>query len=162
METFLTHEKIDRFATDCQKAIRKYAVASGIGAALPIPGSELATDAVMASAMIDEVLRRFRLRQADIEMLNLEAKAVLLCAAKDQGCRLVGKAVTKRLLVQIAGGSALTATARRLVKYAPLLGQVISAGIGYAAMVALGNIVINECVRVRKSIILNGASRRIA
>ena len=161
METFLTHEEIDRSAADCRRAVRKYAACSGLAAALPVPGADLAADAAIAAAMVDEVLRRFRLGRTDIGALGLDAKAALLRAAKRQGCRFVGKTVTRGFLVRIAAGSAWSAAAKRFGKYAPFLGQAISAGIGYAAMAALGDMAINECVRVRKSIALEGASRRI-
>ena len=161
MNDFFTHYEIDKAASDCKKAIRKYALGSGVASAAPLPGADLAADALMATAMLEEILKRFQLRQADIGILDLEAKAVLLRAAKNHGCRLVGKTVTKGLLIRISAGSAWSVAFRRFGKYAPVIGQVISAGIGYAAMSALGNMAINECVRVRKSIALNGASRRI-
>ena len=161
MEAFLTHQEIDKVASECRKSIRKFALGSGSASAAPLPGADLAADALMAAAMLEEILKRFQLRQTDIGMLEIEAKAVLLRTVKNHGCRLVGKTITRGLLIRIAAGSAWSAALRRFGKYAPLIGQAISAGIGYAAMSALGNMAINECVKVRKSIALEWASRRI-
>ena len=159
MEAFLTHQEIDKVASECRKSIRKFALGSGIASAAPLPGADLA--AGRGAAMLEEILKRFQLRQTDIGMLEIEAKAVLLRTVKNHGCRLVGKTITRGLLIRIAAGSAWSAALRRFGKYAPLIGQAISAGIGYAAMSALGNMAINECVKVRKSIALEWASRRI-
>jgi len=160
MNTMRTFEEIDRTAADCRKAVRKYAFGSGIGSAVPVLGADMAADALLATSMLNEILRRFQLRQADIDMLDLETKAVLVQAAKAHGCRLVGKTVTRSLLIRITAGSARSATARRLGKYVPVFGQAIAAGIGYGAMAALGSMVITECVRVRKSLVLRDSTKR--
>lgn len=101
MKSILCYEEIDATAAECRKAVRKYAIGSGIGAAVPVLGADVATDAVLATAMLNEILRRFGLRRADVDMFDLEARAVFVQTAKAHGCRLVGKTVTKTLLIRL-------------------------------------------------------------
>jgi hypothetical protein len=65
---------------------------------------------------------------------------------------LVGKLVTRELLVTLARHAGIRMTAKQATKYVPIAGQVVSAAIGYAALRALGELHIRDCVKVAQSV----------
>lgn len=144
----LTQSVIDQLAIDCRKAVRWHAVGSGLGSAVPLPGASLATDAVLVAAMLNEILRRFGLRKSDIDMADIETKAVLLTAIRTHGCKLVGRVVNKELVVQLLVRTGRGHLVKSMVRFVPVLGQVVVGGISYFAMRQLGELMIHECVQV--------------
>lgn len=138
----------NQVALTCRKLIRRYALGAGLGSAIPVPGAGVATDAILATAMLKEILLQFCLRKEDIDLADIETKAVLLQAIKAHGCQLVGKAVTKRLVAAVALRSGQSYLARGMGKYIPVLGQVVAGGIGYVTMKSLGELMIHECLQV--------------
>ena len=139
-----------KISLGCRKVIRKYALGSGIGSAIPFLGADIAADAILATAMLNEIVGRFGLSRRDIDLLDLEARAVVLQAIKVQGCELVGKVITKRIVLRITAKSGVRTVARRFGKFLPVVGQIMAAGIGYATMTALGDMIVSECVGVRQ------------
>jgi hypothetical protein len=64
------------------------------------------------------------------------------------GALLVGRLVTRDLLITLAKHAGMRLTAKQATKYVPLAGQAVSAMLGYAALRALGEHHIRDCVRV--------------
>lgn len=143
----------DQAAHRCQKLIRRYAVGAGLGSAIPLPVTGVATDAILATAMLKGILRQFGLRKADIDLADIETKALLLQAIKVHSCQLVGKAITKQLIVRMAARTGSSYLAKGLGKYIPVVGQIVAGGIGYATMKSLGELMIRECLQVTYELI---------
>lgn len=141
-----------QIASDCRRIIRKYSVGSGIGSAVPILGTDIITDAFLATTMLNEIVGRFGLGRDEINLMDLETKALVLQGIKKHGCQLVGKIITKQLALRLATGTAKTAVTRQVSKYLPIAGQLVAAGIGYSTMSSLGELIIEECVRVRNAV----------
>ncbi len=142
-----------QIAADCRRIVRKYSVGSGIGSAVPFLGTDIITDAFLATTMLNEIIDRFGLGREEINLMDLETKAMVLQGIKKQGCLMVGKVITKQLALRLATGAAKTAVTRQVSKYLPVLGQIVAAGIGYSTMSSLGQMMVDECVRVRNTII---------
>lgn len=144
-----------QIAADCRRIVRKYSVGSGIGSAVPILGADIITDAFLATNMLKEILQRFGLGTDEISMMDLETKAMVLQGIKKQGCQMVGKVITQQLVLRLSAGATKSVVTRQVSKYLPVLGQVISASIGYATMSSLGKLIVEECVRVRESAVMS-------
>src|SRR6266536_87136 len=67
------------------------------------------------------------------------------------GAALVGKFITRDLVIRMAQGMGRRLTIRQAAKYVPLAGQAVSAVMGYAALRYLGEEHIKDCVRVAQA-----------
>jgi hypothetical protein len=73
-------------------------------------------------------------------------------AASALGALLVGRLVTRELLVQLARHAGVRLTAQQAAKFVPVAGQVVSASMSYAALRTLGELHIKDCVRVAHAV----------
>ena len=67
------------------------------------------------------------------------------------GSMLIGRFITRDLVVRVASIVGKRLTVKQATKYVPLAGQAISAVIGYTAIRYLGEQHIRDCVQVCKS-----------
>jgi hypothetical protein len=67
------------------------------------------------------------------------------------GTVLVGKFITKDLVLKAAKMIGVRLTAVQAAKFVPLAGQAVSAMVGYAAIRYLGEQHIKDCVRVAQA-----------
>ncbi|PWQ83327.1 hypothetical protein DKY64_22670, partial [Stenotrophomonas maltophilia] len=65
---------------------------------------------------------------------------------------LVGRLVTRDLLIALAKHAGMRLTTKQATKYVPVAGQIISASLGYAALRALGEQHIKDCVKVARAV----------
>lgn len=66
------------------------------------------------------------------------------------GSVLIGKLITRELVIRATQTVGLRLTTKQLAKYVPLAGQAVSAAIGYATLRYLGEQHMQDCVRVAK------------
>jgi hypothetical protein len=64
------------------------------------------------------------------------------------GSMLIGKFITRDLVIRAAQAVGVRLTAKQATKYVPLAGQAVSALIGYSAIRYLGEEHIKDCVNV--------------
>jgi hypothetical protein len=67
------------------------------------------------------------------------------------GSVMVGKFVTRDLVIRMAQTLGRRLTVQQAAKYVPLAGQAVSAIMGYTALRYLGEEHIKDCVRVAQS-----------
>jgi hypothetical protein len=67
------------------------------------------------------------------------------------GSVLVGKFITRDLVLRLAQKAGMRLTTRQAAKYVPIAGQAISAIMGYTAIRYLGEEHIKDCVRVAQA-----------
>ena len=67
------------------------------------------------------------------------------------GTVLVGKLVTRDLLMTLARHAGMKLSAKQAARFVPLAGQVVSAALGYAALRAMGEQHIKDCVQVARA-----------
>jgi hypothetical protein len=67
------------------------------------------------------------------------------------GSMLIGKFITRDMVVRMATLVGKRLTAKQAAKYVPLAGQAVAAFMGYAALRYLGEEHIKDCVRVAKA-----------
>ena len=125
-----------------------------IGAAastVPIPGLDWAADAALLSRLVPQISAEFGLSLTQLDRLGPQRREGVQKAATAVGALLVGKLVTRELLITLAKHAGIRLTAKQATKYVPLAGQAVSAVLGYAALRALGEQHIRDCVRVAKA-----------
>jgi hypothetical protein len=64
------------------------------------------------------------------------------------GSVLIGKLISRDLVLAAASQIGLRLTAKQLAKYVPFAGQIVAATVGYAAIRFLGEEHMKDCIRV--------------
>ncbi|GAA4344851.1 hypothetical protein GCM10023165_28360 [Variovorax defluvii] len=135
-----------------RRLLGRKALLAAAASAAPIPGVDWAADAALLSRLIPKISAEFGLAVTQIEGLAPHHRDRIQQAATAAGALLVGKLMTRELLLTLARHAGYRLTAKQVTKYVPVAGQVVSAAIGYAALRALGELHIRDCVRVAQSV----------
>lgn len=135
-----------------RKLLHKRALIAAAAGAVPLPGLDWAVDAALLTNVIPEINAEFGLTQQQIDTLDPRRREKVQKAVALVGSVLVGKVVTKDLVLKAAKVIGLRLTTQQAVKYVPLAGQAASAAIGYAAIRHLGEQHLRDCVRISQTI----------
>lgn len=135
-----------------RKLLHKRALVAAAAGAVPIPGLDWAVDAALLSNMIPEINAEFGLTKQQIDKLDPHKREKVQKAVALVGSMLVGRVVTKDLVLKAAKVIGLRLTTQQAVKYVPLAGQAAAAAIGYAAIRHLGEQHLRDCVQISRSI----------
>jgi uncharacterized protein (DUF697 family) len=143
-----TEPESDTAARRCRTSVKKRALLSATAAVVPIPGLDLAVDLGMMMQMMDDINAEFGLTGAQIDAMAPADRMTTHKAITAVGSSLIGRVITREALTV-----ALRSVAKRLltagtVKYVPLAGQAMAAGISYVALKYVGNRHIEDCVAV--------------
>ena len=135
-----------------RRLLGRKALIAAAASAVPLPGVDWAADAALLSRVVPQISAEFGLSVAQIQRLGPRQREGVQKAAAAVGALLVGKLVTRELLIKLARHAGIRLTAKQATKYVPIAGQVVSAALGYAALRALGELHIKECVQVAQSV----------
>lgn len=135
-----------------RRLLGRKALIAAAASAVPLPGVDWAADAALLSRVVPQISAEFGLSVAQIQRLGPHQREGVQKAAAAVGALLVGKLVTRELLIKLARHAGIRLTAKQATKYVPIAGQVVSAALGYAALRTLGELHIKECVQVAQSV----------
>lgn len=131
-----------------RKLLHKRALLAGAVSAVPVPGLDWAVDAAMLSKLIPEINREFGLTPQQLDSLNPKKREQVQKAVAMVGSVLIGKLISKELVVAAATKIGVRLTTKQLAKYVPFAGQIVAATVGYAAIRYLGEEHMKDCIRV--------------
>jgi uncharacterized protein (DUF697 family) len=131
-----------------RKMLHKRALLAGAVSAVPVPGLDWAVDAAMLSKLIPEINREFGLTPQQLDSLNPKKREQVQKAVTLVGSVLIGKLISKDLVVAAATKIGMRLTTKQLAKYVPFAGQIVAATVGYAAIRYLGEEHMKDCIRV--------------
>jgi uncharacterized protein (DUF697 family) len=134
-----------------RKLLNKRALVAAAAGAVPIPGLDWAVDAALLSRLIPQINHEFGLTPAQLDRLDPSTREQVQKAVALVGSVLVGKLITRDLVLRAAKMIGVRLTAAQAAKYVPLAGQAVSAFMGYAAIRYLGEEHMKDCVRVAQS-----------
>lgn len=144
--------EIDTTRTRCLALVKKRAAMSAAVAAVPVPGLDILADITGFAALVDQVNQEFGLSQQHIERLHPRLRVIAYKAAASVGGMLVGKLVTRglvlRLFKRVAGRMAVKTTTRMV----PLAGQIAAAAIGYMLFKRMGEQHVEACAKVAREL----------
>lgn len=141
-------EAIEAVARRCRAKVRKRAGLAALGGAVPVPGLDLAIDAAVLIALLQEIDSDFGLSEAQVEALAPSRRRSVLRALAAVGSSTVGRTLTRTLVGTVIKRVAGRLAARSLLRYVPLVGQVVAGTLAYAAVRYLGERHIDDCVAV--------------
>ena len=131
-----------------RKLLNKRAMVAAAASAVPVPGLDWAVDAAMLSKLIPEINREFGLSATQLDQLDVGKREQVQKAASLVGSMLIGKLISKDLVIKAAQTIGVRLTTKRLAKYVPFAGQIVSAAVGYAAIRYFGEEHMKDCIRV--------------
>lgn len=150
--------RLDTIRDECRAIVNRRASLSAGAALIPLPGLDVGADIAILLKLLPKINERFGLGPDQIAGLDPETKRVVLVFVSSVGSSLIGRLVTRELVVKILLKLGVRVTTKGVVKFVPLLGQALSATISYGAMKMLGNRHIDDCHAVAKQTLLANAS----
>jgi uncharacterized protein (DUF697 family) len=142
--------EIDSVRARCRSMVRRRAaIAAGVSS-VPIPGVDVVSDLSLFKKLVEDVNHAFGLTPDQIDRLQPRYKLIAYQAAVGIGGMMVGKLITRELLIMVfrkMGMKMLTKSAARVV---PIAGQIASAAIGFAVFRKLGYQHVEACAAVAR------------
>jgi len=141
-------KEIEEAKKRSRKLLLKTAALAQAAAIIPLPGIDIAVDAAALLRLIPRINREFGLTPEQIEQLSPNKQLIVYKAIVSIGGAMVGKLVTRELVIEALKSVGVRLTVKQATKYVPLAGAALSAAIGFAAMQYVGRQHIKECARV--------------
>ena len=142
------HPTLEKAVKRSRAMLHRKAMTGAVTSMVPIPGMDLFVDATLMSKLIPQINQAFGLTPEQIRQMDPERQEKLQNAIATVGDVMVGRMVTRDLVLRAIKMVGVRLTTKQAVRYVPIAGQVAAASLGYAALRYLGEQHIRECVRV--------------
>jgi uncharacterized protein (DUF697 family) len=153
--------QIDAIATQCRSLVKRRAIMAAGVAVIPIPGLDWLTDIGVLLKVIPEINRAFGLTEAQIERLAPDRRLAVYKAISAGGSMLVGKLITRDLILRALRIVGVRLTTQQAAKFVPIAGQALSAALTYSALRYVCEQHIRQCMDVSKQLMI-GTSKPIS
>lgn len=147
-----TSEEIEAVARHCRRLVTKRALLAAGVAAVPIPGLDWVTDVGVLVKVIPQINEAFGLTPEQIERLAPDRRVVVYKAISAGGGLLVGRLVTRELVIQLLRLVGVRLTAQQAAKAVPLAGQAVSAVLTFSALKFVCEQHIRQCMAVARQL----------
>ena len=131
-----------------KKLLHRRALTAAAVSVVPVPGLDWAVDAALLSRLIPQISAEFGLSAEQIDQLDPKKREQVQKAVGLVGSLLIGKMITREVVIRLTQSMGLRLTAKQVAKYVPLAGQAMAAMLGYATLRYLGEQHLRDCVRV--------------
>jgi uncharacterized protein (DUF697 family) len=151
-------DEIARVRERCRRLVKKRAALAAGVAAVPLPGVDVLSDLATFALVVEEVNKAFGLTPAQIERLQPRLRIIAYEAAAAIGGMLVGKLVTRELVLTLFKKSGAKLAAKSMAKVVPIAGQIAAAAIGFAVFRQMGYQHVEACVKVAQTVAAEAAT----
>ena len=149
-----TPAQIAAAARDCRRLVnRRSLVAAGV-AAVPIPGIDWLTDVGVLLKLIPDINRAFGLSPEQVARLSPDRQLVVYKSLSAGGSLLVGKLITRDVVLHALKIVGVRLTTQQAAKYVPVAGQALSALLTYSALRFVCEQHIRQCIAVAQQLML--------
>ena len=131
-----------------RRLLHRRALVAAAGSTVPGPGLDWAGGAALLSRVLPQNRGQFGLTPVQLDQLDPGKREQVQKAVTLVGSVLIGKLITKELVLRITRTVGLRLTTKQLAKYVPLAGQAVAATVGYATLRYLGEQHLRDCVLV--------------
>lgn len=131
-----------------RRLLHRRALVAAAASSIPLPGLDWAVDAALLSRLVPKINAAFGLTPAQIDGLTPHKREQVQKAVSMVGSVLIGKFITRELVIRATQTVGMRLTAKQVAKYVPLAGQAVAAALGYATLRYLGEQHLRDCVRV--------------
>ena len=138
----------------CRQRVHQRALLAAGVAMVPVPGLDWVTDVGVLIKLLPDINQAFGLAPEQIERLAPERRLVVYKAISAGGGLLVGKLVTRELVLTVLRVVGVRLTTQQAAKYLPIAGQAVSAALTYGALKFVCEQHIQQCIAVRRQLLL--------
>lgn len=143
---------LEAAARRARRLLNKRALVAAAASAVPVPGLDWAVDAALLSRLLPQINAEFGLTPAQIDRLDPSQREQVQKAVALVGSVLIGKLITRDVVLKLTSAVGLRMTTKQAAKYVPLAGQALAATIGYATLRYLGEQHIRDCMEVARRV----------
>jgi uncharacterized protein (DUF697 family) len=147
-------DDLEAIARRCRRLVGQRALLAAGVAMVPLPGLDWVTDVGVLLRLLPEINRAFGLSPEQIERLAPDRRLVVYKALSAGGGMLVGRLVTRELVLQMLRMVGVRLTAQQAAKFVPVAGQAVSAMLTYGALRFVCEQHIRQCLAVRRQLAL--------
>ena len=149
-----TPAQIDEVARQCRRLVNRRALIAAGVAVIPLPGLDWLTDVGILVKLIPDINRAFGLTPEQVERLAPDRRVVVYKAISAGGSLLVGKLVTRELVLRMLRLIGVRLTTQQVAKYVPVAGQAVSAALTFSALKYVCEQHIRQCMDVSRQLML--------
>jgi hypothetical protein len=131
-----------------RKRLTRHCMVAAAAGAIPLVGFDWVVDVALLSKLIVKINGEFGLHPHQIAQLPQHQRQRVQAAITMVGGALLGRLITKNLIMTALKTVGIRLTAAQAAKFVPLAGQAASALLNYAALRWLGEQHIKDCIRV--------------
>ena len=146
---------IESIARYCRRLVTRRALFGAGVAALPVPGLDWLTDVGILIKLIPQINAAFGLSPQQIERLAPERQIAVFKAVSAGGSMLIGKLVSRELILRLLKLVGVRLTVQQASKYVPLAGQAVSAALTFSALKLVCDQHIRQCMAVSRQLLLD-------
>lgn len=143
-----TREQLEQVRDHCKRMVTVRAMTAGAASAVPGAVTGLAADVGLLLEILPKINKAFGLDPEQIDALDEQVKQQMLVLAGSVGSQLIGRAVTKELVVATTKAVGVRVTAKAAASWVPIIGSAISGVLGFGMMRYVGNRHIEECYQL--------------
>jgi uncharacterized protein (DUF697 family) len=147
-------ESSEAIARRCRRLVTKRALMAAGVSMVPVPGLDWLTDVGILLKLLPEINSAFGLTPQQIEAMAPDRKLVVYKAISAGGGMLVGRLVTRELVLQVLKLVGVRLTTQQAAKYVPIAGQAVSAMLTFGALKYVCEQHIKQCQSVARQLAL--------
>ena len=145
-------DPVEAIARDCRQLVTKRALLAAGVAMVPLPGIDWITDVGVLVKLLPEINRAFGLTPEQIERLAPERKLVVYKALSAGSGMLIGRLVTRELVIRMLKVVGVRLTTQQAAKFVPIAGQAVSAALTFSALKYVCEQHIRQCMSVARQL----------
>jgi uncharacterized protein (DUF697 family) len=147
-----TAQEIDAVARQCRRRVTQRALLAAGVAAVPIPGLDWLTDIGVLVKLLPEISEAFGLTTEQVERLAPERRVVVYKALSAAGGMVLGRLITRELVLTLLKKLGVRLSAQQAAKYVPVAGQAVSAALTFSALKYVCEQHIRQCIAVARQL----------
>ncbi len=149
-----TTREIEAVVRHCRRLVGRRALLAAGVAIVPLPGIDWVTDVAVLMRLIPDINHAFGLTPEQIERLAPDRQVVVYKAISAGGGLLIGKLVTRDLVMRVLRLIGVRLTTQQAAKYVPIAGQAVSAALTYSSLRYVCEQHIQQCVAISRQLML--------
>lgn len=154
-------ENAQGVAERCRSMVKRRALVAAGVAAIPVPGLDWLTDVGILIDLLPRINREFGLSTEQIERLAPDRRIVVYKAVSAGGGLLIGRVVTRELVMWMLRLVGVRLTTQQAAKFVPIAGQAVSAALTYSALRYVCEQHIRQCMEVHRLLALPAPGRTV-
>lgn len=147
-----TPEGIEAAARRCRRMVTQRALVAAGVAVVPLPGIDWLTDIGVLVNLLPEINKAFGLSPQQVEQLAPHRRVVVYKVLSAAGGLVVGRVVTRELVLALLRRVGVRLTTQQVVKYVPVAGQAVSAALTFSALRYVAEQHIRQCMDIARQL----------